>query len=347
MARWMRRACAFSRIYGCGVCEASRARSYADGERCYDVAPSAIRPMPIPAVGERIETHRGTATVRAVNPNGTVNLQYTDGTREYEVDPNSSAGAPVERRRQLEAFSKGDAVEARFKSGARWFSSTVVAVSAAGTYALLYDDGDREFDVIPEYIRRREHAPAPAPTRTYTKGERVDARRDGRSLFIPGAIVAAHRDGTVDIRYDDGRVGYNVRPAFVRPHESDSGADSSAATAAFKQGTRIKLRTAHELLPGVVLGQGRAGRVDIQLDSGERRLDMPIEDVQLAGDGAPRPMRFVKSDRVEVSSLRGFVKLPTFVCARVGSTWRWRQVRSSGGCCHWVSIAGHLRCSVH
>ena len=52
--------------------------------------------------------------------------------------------------------------EARFRGDVEWFPGKVDGVNEDGTYAVAYDDGDREENVNPAFVRA---APKPAAKR--------------------------------------------------------------------------------------------------------------------------------------------------------------------------------------
>ena len=51
------------------------------------------------------------------------------------------------------ALAKGAIVEACFEGKGKWYPGKVDAVNDDGTYAILYDDGDREASVAPNLVR--------------------------------------------------------------------------------------------------------------------------------------------------------------------------------------------------
>ena len=56
-------------------------------------------------------------------------------------------------------YRAGDQVEARFKGKLRWFRGEIHSCNRDGTYNIRYEDGDRERDVISEFIRARGPKP--------------------------------------------------------------------------------------------------------------------------------------------------------------------------------------------
>ena len=66
-------------------------------------------------------------------------------------------GAKGERARPERTYvaEVGDRVLARFKGRARWYPGIVCAANADGTFAVDYDDGDKEEHVLEQHIRPR------------------------------------------------------------------------------------------------------------------------------------------------------------------------------------------------
>jgi hypothetical protein len=69
----------------------------------------------------------------------------------------SSQGQAAEKpgaARNPSALTVGDKVEAQFKGGKKWFPAKITAVNRDGTYDVRYDDGDSEWEVLPERVRK-------------------------------------------------------------------------------------------------------------------------------------------------------------------------------------------------
>jgi hypothetical protein len=66
-----------------------------------------------------------------------------------KIDTSSS---PVAGKDQT--YKRGDVVEARFGGGAKWFGGVINKVNPDGTYAIEYEDGDREPKVPAGLIRK-------------------------------------------------------------------------------------------------------------------------------------------------------------------------------------------------
>jgi len=56
--------------------------------------------------------------------------------------------------RSARSFQRGDKIEAKYRGKARYYSGRIAGPGRRdGTYDIDYDDGEKEVDVIAEYIR--------------------------------------------------------------------------------------------------------------------------------------------------------------------------------------------------
>jgi len=108
-------------------------------------------------------------------------------------------------------FALGTKVEAKWKGGS-FYKGTIAAFNADGTYAVNYDDGDKEAAVKEENIKLQ----AVAPAYTYKVGEKVEAHWKGGQTWWKGAIAAVNADGTYNINFDDGDKEMNLGAASIR-----------------------------------------------------------------------------------------------------------------------------------
>ena len=135
-------------------------------------------------------------------------------------------------------LSRGDRVQARFRGRAKWYNGKVLRVSRDGQHAdIEYDDGDTE-DQVPRHFIRVVDDDVPksrlSPNRRrsrqldsldsgsrakkyFSKGDKIEARYRGRSMWLPGKIRAVHRGNTYDIKYDNGKAESRVEHEYVRP----------------------------------------------------------------------------------------------------------------------------------
>jgi len=97
------------------------------------------------------------------------------------------------------SLKAGDRVRALWQGGSTYYSGEITKVNADGSFAITYDDGDKE-DKVPLSL---VEAPKPKGTGVFAVGTVVSARYQGGSYF-PGKVAAINADGTYDIQFDDG-----------------------------------------------------------------------------------------------------------------------------------------------
>lgn len=190
--------------------------------------------------------------IRRDNSDSTYDIRYADGDEEMGVDSSlvrsldgagggrgaggASDGESPSLGRGGRNYRVGDKVEARFGGRTRWFKATVERENRDGTYHLLYADGDEEKAVDRKLIRNGDSAVTRSRSKSpgrrvisgassevdlathpsFRQGDRVEARyKRGRRWYV-GIIQAVDRDGTYDIRYEDGDTEVNVDPGLVR-----------------------------------------------------------------------------------------------------------------------------------
>ena len=163
--------------------------------------------------------------------NGTFDIDYEDGEKELGVDstlirklegsPSLSRGQRNDRNRRLE---EGMKVEANYRGRGKWFPAVISRERANDTFDIIYDDGDRELGVDRDLIRQREdntrrRSRSPSQETTddeITIGTKIEARFKGTSKWYAGKIKDKHRDGTYDVKYDDGDVEFAVKRSMIR-----------------------------------------------------------------------------------------------------------------------------------
>ncbi|CAM9486376.1 unnamed protein product, partial [Sphacelaria rigidula] len=208
--------------------------------------------------------------IRAVNRDGTYDIRYQDGGAERDVDPSlvrSKGGqslSSLESADNGEGFLEGDKVEARFGGRSRWFKATIQRKNRDGTYFLRYIDGDEERSVEKDLIRRieppsgdrvvqsRSRSPgrrvvsgaasdAESTVKSYLVGDEIEARYKRGRKWYPGTIRGVNRDGSYDIRYNDGDTERDVDPGLVRGMGTVSA--NSLATASSTAGGGVTLHS--------------------------------------------------------------------------------------------------------
>ena len=137
----------------------------------------------------------------------------------------------------------GDAVEARYRGGSKWYPGKIARERRDGTFDIAYDDGEREDAVASRNVRAVRGAAARGAqgaqgrdrdarrgrqqdlsdasmdegggASTPCVGDAVEARyRGGR--WLPGLVTRERRDGSFDIEFDNGRLEGGVDATFVR-----------------------------------------------------------------------------------------------------------------------------------
>ena len=138
---------------------------------------------------------------------------------------------PRKVKETRETYQVEDEIEARFERGSQWYRGRVIEVNPfdAHSYRILYEDGDKESNVRPEFMRRisappvpraqapaAEAAPPPPRAQEFSPGVTVDAAaaafgpqyveaaRNGGPEKFRGTIVEGETiEGFVNVRYDD------------------------------------------------------------------------------------------------------------------------------------------------
>lgn len=111
-------------------------------------------------------------------------------------------------------YPVGTKIEAKWKGGS-YYKGTIAAFNADGTYAVNYDDGDKEASVKEVNIKLQEAAPAVS----YKVGDKVEAHWKGGQTWWKGAIAAVNANGTYNINFDDGDKETNLAASSIRPRQ--------------------------------------------------------------------------------------------------------------------------------
>ena len=148
--------------------EEGRALSSRDAAPQGTASPSAAAasPLPMAAMEEKdpveMEWREATVGLRAEDvadyPEG--HEAFDEATAAVSVTPPAAPAAVASADRSA-PFSVGDRVKGRFlassigKFGTKWWPATVRRIRADSTYDLVYEDGDSEDSVKPEFVRAR------------------------------------------------------------------------------------------------------------------------------------------------------------------------------------------------
>ena len=248
------------------------------------------------------------AKVERVNRDGTYHLVYADGDEERSVPKTlmrrlggDSAQHHQTGRGSYNEHKKhrvGDEIDARYKRGRKWFPGTIRAVNRDGTFDIRYADGDTERDVEPSLVRGKEGASDdsqdPITDDNFREGDRVEARLGGRSRWLKATVTRKHRNGTFNLRYQDGDEEIAVEKHLIRrvgrekgsASESKSpkrrvvsGADSDrdySTAKVFRAGDDVEARykKGQRWFPGVIHAVNRNGTYDIRYKDGDSEQDV-------------------------------------------------------------------------
>ena len=157
---------------------------------------------------------------------------HQESTREQKnfLSTFLSTAKRTKRRKGSLIFCKGDSVEVEFKGV--YYLAKVSAVRSNGKYNILYDNGDREKDVLAKFIRpydakatrrsvceRKKSstvASNSALKSVFSRGDIVEARYQGKRYHYPGKVARVWPNGMYSIEYDDGVREDNVRATLIR-----------------------------------------------------------------------------------------------------------------------------------
>eukprot|EP01039_Chlorochromonas_danica_P009839 gene9839-10883_t len=139
-------------------------------------------------------------------------LRYDDGDEGRRMAANRVRGVPLPpATSSTTKYKAGDRIQSYFEAVDRWYDGTVKAANSDQTYAIDYDDGDKEGAVESSRLRPLQAqlaSPVPTSVALYHVGDVVEARYQAGSQWFPGRVRDAHTStaGTwsYHIVYDDG-----------------------------------------------------------------------------------------------------------------------------------------------
>ncbi|CAM9116657.1 unnamed protein product, partial [Hapterophycus canaliculatus] len=260
--------------------------------------------------------------VQAMNRDGTMDIKYKDGDREYDVEASmirgkkgaDSVAASAGDVAANEEFAEGDRVEARFGGRSRWLRATVERKNRDGTYWLIYADGDQERAVGADFIRILGGGRSPQRSNTGSAARRgvstadrasdleaslkvhlrvnddVEARYKGGRKWYRGKIRALNRDGTYDIRYADGDTERDVKSEFIRVTSAAS-LESASGSDDFVEGEKVEARFGgrSRWFRGTVERRNRDGSYRVQYVDGDEELAVEKHLMRRVGAKASSP----------------------------------------------------------
>lgn len=228
---------------------------YEDGDEEAGVKPSDVRrpgdesvhPPGQPEVfapGDKVEVrYQGLSdwipgVVSAANPDGTYSVEFENIIAEAAVRPEHIRRLPAEDKEEGGNYHHqrapsaagngqyvvGQPVEARFRGGKKWFAGKITAVNTDGSYDVRYLDGDSERGLDASMLRVPASEDGPLTntvtlTRgmsTYELGDAIEVRFPFAIEYLPGRVIAVNRDGTYDVRFEDGNKDSHVHPKYIK-----------------------------------------------------------------------------------------------------------------------------------
>merc|ERR1719473_959001 len=170
-----------------------------------------------------------------------------------------------------------------------------------GTYDVKFDDGDRDREVPKSSIKKLggDNVRDAGSEAKLSEGDKVEARCKGSKKHYPGKIFMDNRDGTFDVKFDDGDRDREVPKSSVKklggrsvPEErpiSGSGTRSSVAQAQTKLsvGTPVEARYQGrtKYYPGKILRARISGKYDIAYDDGESEMQVNRDMIRVLDGG--------------------------------------------------------------
>jgi len=218
---------------------------------------------------------------------GSCDIDYDNGDKERRVSSSNirKLGYSSENSPRDKSIHIGDRVEARFKGGRKYFKGIIRKASADGTFAIDYDDGDREFRVKQDFIRLfdeempSESSPRKARSNSdFKEGQRVEARFRGGSRFHPGTIERCNSDGSYDIYFNDGKHQKHVLSNDIRikPESLQPLRKGQKVEARFKGGKRY--------YGGSIARAHPDGSADIDYDDGDSERRVPADRIRASNE---------------------------------------------------------------
>ena len=132
-----------------------------------------------------------------MNPDGTFAILFDDGDKEPSAKPEhiklvggsapksapALAPAAAPSSSSSGALQVGAKVECKFGSKGRWYPGVIEAENGDGTYAVLFDDGDKEPKAKPENLRPLGAPASSGGAAGLVAGAKVEAKFGGKGKF--------------------------------------------------------------------------------------------------------------------------------------------------------------------
>merc|ERR1711916_151306 len=136
---------------------------------------------------------------------------------------------------ESEDLRRGDRVEAKCTGWTKYYPGEITRVNRDGTYDIKFDDGERKSGVKKSQIkstsksspkksssRDRDRDDSDSESEDLRRGDRVEAKCTGWTKYYGGEITRVNRDGTYDIKFDDGERKSGVKSSQIKSKASKS-----------------------------------------------------------------------------------------------------------------------------
>ena len=288
--------------------------------------------------GDRVEakvsgwTKYYAGEITRVNRDGTYDIKFDDGERKSGVKSSQikSKGSKSKKKSSSRrsddesdaddaGYERGDRVEAKVSGWTKYYAGEITRVNRDGTYDIKFDDGERKSGVKSSQIKskgskskkksssRRSDDESDADDAGYERGDRVEAKVSGWTKYYAGEITRVNRDGTYDIKFDDGERKSGVKSSQIKSKASKSKKKSSsrrsddesdADDAGYERGDRVEAKVSGwtKYYAGEITRVNRDGTYDIKFDDGERKSGVKSSQIKSKGSKSKKKSSSRRSD---------------------------------------------------
>ncbi|KAI9993220.1 hypothetical protein PInf_015291 [Phytophthora infestans] len=214
--------------------------------------------------------------ISRVRSDGTYDVAFDDGDKDTHVpvDLIQSEESEIHDEKPKKTTLKvGDNVKARYKKGTKLYAGTITRVRSDGTYDIAYSDGDVEMRVdidkiqVPESIKSDDDDEKSGSKKNPKVGDKVRARYNKGSQMIHGEVTAVHRDGSCDVRYEDGDKEKRVAAKTSNWRKESRTVQNYVKKASYKNGAKM--------LPGKISRVHSDNTYDVTFNDGDSERRVP------------------------------------------------------------------------
>ena len=270
--------------------------------------------------------------ITRVNRDGTYDIKFDDGERKSGVKSSQIKSKGTKSKKKSSSrrsddesdaddtgYERGDRVEAKVSGWTKYYAGEITRVNRDGTYDIKFDDGERKSGVKSSQIKskgtkskkksssRRSDDESDADDAGYERGDRVEAKVSGWTKYYAGEITRVNRDGTYDIKFDDGERKSGVKSSQIKSKGTKSKKKSSsrrsddesdADDAGYERGDRVEAKVSGwtKYYAGEITRVNRDGTYDIKFDDGERKSGVKSSQIKSKGTKSKKKSSSRRSD---------------------------------------------------